>query len=85
VQTDFKHGLNTEKGKTERIETCRRLAQSSCTEAQMIIDMTDVVLQLCDQYPDDKKFAEIKNRATIARRNSYNLLGQLGEMADGDG
>lgn len=84
MQTDFKHGLNTEKGKEERIETCRRLAQSSCTEAQMIIDMMDVVLQLCDQYPNDKQFAEFKQQVTTTRRNSYNLLGQLGEMGDGD-
>ena len=69
----------------ERIETCRRLSQSCCTELQIMIDMMDVVLKLCDLYPDDEQFTEIKSQVFIARHNSYNLLGQVGEIGDGDG
>lgn len=85
TETDFRYDGDTEQGKSERVETCRRIAESSRTEAKIVVQMMKVVVELCDKYPDDNHFLHVKKQAETAKLTAYNLLGQLGEiMGDQD-
>jgi hypothetical protein len=46
----------------------------------MVIGMIDVLIQVCNQYPQDDKFQTIKSQAEAAKLNAYSLLGQLGDI-----
>jgi hypothetical protein len=73
--------MDFQKGKSERKKTCRSLAESSCHEGNAIIDMMKIAIQICNRYPDDSEFQNIKKQAETIQLTVYNLLGQLGTMA----